>query len=326
MLARTNLLLLASKILIWHYMALQTSKIQTYDSGTHFPGVLEGHYFNSPCFLQTKPYTVTGWYSKQEGGELHIWFYQQGQQAISGYGATFGGIDVSANTVGYLPDFLNVVIGRLAKQGVKELIIKNYPQYWPGTSQIHQVILARGFKVQSTEVNQHIAVSDKPFTMIAAKNELKKINQCYRQGFVFELATLEELPEIYALVVDTRRRKNYKVSMSFEELKRSITLCPAHYKLFVVKHRNRIIAASVSVVVHTRVLYNFYHADDAAYRNYSPVAFLVAHIYDYAQSNGFSILDLGVSSINGVLNNGLARFKKNLGAINTDKLTYKLTL
>ena len=51
---------------------------------------------------------------------------------------------------------------------------------------------------------------------------------------------------------------------------------------------------------------------------------LVGKIYEYCQQNGIAVLDLGISSENGILNEGLFNFKKNLGSETSNKSTYQL--
>ena len=66
-----------------------------------------------------------------------------------------------------------------------------------------------------------------------------------------------------------------------------------------------------------------YHGDLAETRGKSPVVLLVKGIYNYAGSRGFQILDLGISSVESRLNNGLYTFKKNLGALESERVTWE---
>ena len=101
---------------------------------------------------------------------------------------------------------------------------------------------------------------------------------------------------------------------------------PEHYLLFGVYDESKLIAASVSVRISRQIMYNFYHADDINYRSSSPVAMLVDGVYKYCQQNNFNILDLGISSVQGLLNQGLFDFKDNLGCETSNKCTYVLNV
>lgn len=63
-------------------------------------------------------------------------------------------------------------------------------------------------------------------------------------------------------------------------------------------------------------------ADHAEYRSLSPIAMLCEEIVKDSRSKNIKIVDLGTASLQGELDEGLARFKRNLGAIATQKISY----
>ena len=91
-----------------------------------------------------------------------------------------------------------------------------------------------------------------------------------------------------------------------------------------VMDNDKLIAAAISVRVSKEILYNFYHADEFTYRSSSPMVMLIKEIYEYCQRNKIQILDLGISTKNGLINQGLFNFKKSLGCSVTEKNTYGL--
>ena len=64
-------------------------------------------------------------------------------------------------------------------------------------------------------------------------------------------------------------------------------------------------------------------ADHPEYRSLSPIALLCEEIISDARQRGIAVVDLGTASVNGFLDEGLARFKKNLGAISTLKISFE---
>lgn len=299
---------------------VQTLKIRPISS---FDSMKDAHFFNSANFLANKPFEVMGWQLIRRKPIAQVFFYLTNNTAISGNQATFGSLDTDSSICN---DDLNWFVSNLVKilteLSIKKIVVRASPDYWQNSTLINGLLLKLGFQVSLTEVNQHINITDSDFTEISKRNEVKKINQCINNGFVFALAENKELPEIYQLLVATRARKNYNVSMSFYELETAINANPSNYVLFTVMDKKKIIAASVSVIINKDVLYNFYHADDDSYRNFSPITFLVKNIYVYCQQNQFKILDLGISSKEGLLNDGLFNFKKNLGANTSDKKVF----
>lgn len=290
--------------------------------------MVNAHFFNSSDFLVLKSFEVQGWQLIREGQPIaQIFFHNNNRVAISGYQSTFGSFDINPKIFkNEFEWFVHQMLTKLKDSSVSRIEISHYPMYENSLAFISKVLIAKGFKIKIKEINQHIQISKRDFSKIAKRNELKKIKQCVNKEFKFELADISYLSQIYKLIVDTRLRKNYRISLSFEELENAVNINSNNYILFVIKDDMKIIAASVSVVINKNVLYNFYHADDIAYRNFSPISFLVKSIYDYCFRNEYSILDLGISSVQGELNPGLFDFKRNLGADVTDKIVYSLSL
>ena len=190
---------------------------------------------------------------------------------------------------------------------------------------MHKIFINAGFRVINTEVNQHLLVLESEFKLLIRKNEKKKLNQCIKQDYTFKLLSIDELADIYQLVTETRVRKGFPVSMAYDGLHQTIMSLPDKYLLFGLFDQAELIAASVSIRISQNILYNFYHADEFAYRSNSPLVMLVQEIYCYCQQNEIKILDLGISSENGVKNEGLFVFKENLGCLSSEKNTYFLS-
>jgi len=53
---------------------------------------------------------------------------------------------------------------------------------------------------------------------------------------------------------------------------------------------------------------------------------LTKGLYAYCQENSFGMLDMGISTDRGAANYGLIRFKQNLGAITSLKLSFEKQL
>ena len=287
------------------------------------PIIEGGLVFNSPEFQSLKTreskYFVL---FDQERPIARICFRIDNHQAISGYQATFGSIDAESP----LPEeiakyFIEQVCMSLEANGIQKIIIKHWPDYYVDSNKLSKIFCEIGLEEIMSEINQHLVVQEE-FKLLIRKNERKKLNQSIKQGYAFRLLLLEDLTAVHLLVSETRERKGYPVSMDYDEFYETIKILPDKYLLFGLFDQDKLIAASVSIRISQDILYNFYHADDISYRSTSPLVMLVQEIYRYCQQNGIKILDLGVSSTNGLINQGLFNFKKNLGCISSRKNTY----
>ena len=72
---------------------------------------------------------------------------------------------------------------------------------------------------------------------------------------------------------------------------------------------------AITVRVNSEILYVFYTADDLSHRKLSPVVLLHEGLYQQCIEEKFRLLDLGTASVKGLVNGGVATFKRNLGGV-----------
>lgn len=299
------------------------SKVKTVKK---IPEIKGGHVFNSNSFQSLKTGKNIFMTLTDHGlTKARICFNISNGIAISGYKSTFGSIDfIDEIQESEISLFLNAVIINLRQLGLTEVLVRHWPLAYRYGETVHNVLLNIGFRAIATEINQHLSITQQDFKDRIRNNERKKLSQSYREGFHFDRLSAESLPEVYSLVKDTRMRKGFPVSMSLDELLIVFNKMPENYHLFGVFDQNLLIAASVSIRISDKVFYNFYHADHIEYRARSPLVMLNDGIYNYCRSEGIEILDLGISSVNEDINEGLFTFKENLGCTVSDKNTYEL--
>jgi lipid II:glycine glycyltransferase (peptidoglycan interpeptide bridge formation enzyme) len=114
--------------------------------------------------------------------------------------------------------------------------------------------------------------------------------------------------------------------MEFEDFKKSLILCEKDFKLIQANIGGNVIATSLLVKIMPDYWYVLYWGESIEFRNLSPVASIFYFLIEQAKSHKVVILDLGISSVDGTLDEGLARFKTNLGAVTSEKLSLELDL
>ena len=154
------------------------------------------------------------------------------------------------------------------------------------------------------------------------RSERKRYKKCKKEGFHCKNLTLNDLPEVYAMILETKNRKGYPGTLPFHQLEEMFILFPKEYRAFGCFDGTMLIAVMVNIKISDSVFYNFYLGDKIDYRNYSPIVLLLEWVYDYAQLEGGRILDLGLSSDNGKLNEGLHSFKLKLGGVISKKISF----
>jgi Acetyltransferase (GNAT) domain len=254
---------------------------------------------------------------------LHVFI--KNNQAFSPIQSSFGGVEfyeeIPQND---LENFLNKCVKVLENQGIQSLRIIQFPDCFFTKNQLLNdvLVVTTGFQEIIQELNQQIFISDSLLETkihISAKRRLVK---CVQQGYVFEESSLDYLPEFYELLVASRQRKNTPISLGFEQVKFYLETFPDSFKFFTVRDKKTIIAACIGVIVSAEILYYFLPTDHSEYLQKSPSVMLVDGLYQYCQQQNFTILDLGISTSKGNRNEGLIRFKKNLGAEECLKRVY----
>jgi hypothetical protein len=239
----------------------------------------------------------------------------------------FGGFVLKDKNFSAIDDILTKVHEWSYEQKVKRIIIKCAPEiYDPELAvEINNKLHENGFKVLYKDLTQVIVVKqgqDVPFD----SNRNRRLRKCIKEELTFKHLTVDSLEEAFCLVVESRNNKGYPVTMTLEELRTSFSKFPNNYFLFGVFDRAKMVATVVSIKVSDKILYYFYAGDSLAYRHLSPSTLLIHGIYEYSLENKFEVIDLGISTDHGRLNSGLYEFKKSLGSIDSEKLTFKKEL
>jgi hypothetical protein len=247
---------------------------------------------------------------------------------MSPYKAPFGSFDFSQNiTSTILSDFIKFIEDSLQTRGVSKIRIKMPPDaYANSTSLTQAVLLSNGFQIDLAEVGSVIQVDERDFKNIIKDSERQVLKQFHSKGFVCKRVSIEKLKEVYAFIHKQQSLKGYSISMTLEELQKTVDACKENFFLFAAWNQEEMIAASVSIKVMDHVLYNIYITHYTTYKQYSPVVAIIEMLYNFCNENNFSILDLGTSMLNDKPNVSLLDFKRRLGGADTERFILSKTL
>jgi hypothetical protein len=241
----------------------------------------------------------------------------------------YGGFDMDSDqneTV--LADFVVETEAILRGRGAHriELVLPPFC-YAPHSGPRGFAVLCRlGYCVTRQELNQAIEVVNRSLTELGDYANRKRLSKAARAGvLVRELAENEQRTG-YDAILEKRLKKNRSLSMSWEEVQDMIQAFPTRVRVFGAEHQGSIIAAAICLAVSCRVLYVYAWGERVGAEPISPISSLAAHIFDFARRQEFALLDLGTSSVDGVVNRGLLRFKRSLGATSSLKLWLEKSL
>ena len=243
---------------------------------------------------------------------------------ISGYRSTFGGIEGFDER--RLDEFIQNIINELTSRKASSLIIRQAPECYHTefAKACHESLIRNKFTILTSDINQNIPVDglfdDK--IDIQEKRRLKKLKE---SGIVCKLFSKVEGAEWYDLLLQSRKHRNYPVTVSREVYYGFADTFPDVYTYAGVYLNDQIIANAVFVRVSENVMYYFIPASDPDYNKLSPAVLILESMYNTALQQKCSMIDLGISSVDGELNEGLYKFKKHMGALDSKKIIYKYT-
>jgi hypothetical protein len=232
---------------------------------------------------------------------------------------TFGGISINSNIdFSTLQKFLILIIENLQKNGAIVIRYRLAPSIHDNSifAITFNTLSTLGFQSNDPEINYSMNIDNRDFTDLISYGNIKCIRKINREGFMCEKSELKTLPSIHKLIADNRLRLGVVISMSVDQLQEVVKLFPEKLHLFSVyrdSSREEMLAAAICLSLTARVLYVLYWGEADGMRNYSPVVLLANEIHKFCQDSGIEILDVGISTLNGVPNHGLINFKRNLG-------------
>ena len=188
------------------------------------------------------------------------------------------------------------------------------------------ILLNLGFQIMHSDLNYHCFVDNNDYLNLINYSAKKRINKCLRDGYISKTYNLEEWPKVYNLLRESRTRRGYKISMNNNEFEDHIRNFSKYTKIFGVEKNKDLVAGSVCIRNNLNSLYVFYWGEGENQSNFSPVTLLALEIYNYCKTRSIKILDVGTSTIEGLPNHGLIRFKKNLGFSESLKLTLSFSI
>jgi hypothetical protein len=295
------------------------------------------HIFNEPRYFQLHRRSDRDVYAQlvRKGTDrvlASLAFYDVGDGTFAApRRGTFGGIGLN-DTVDALSveRFFETTLDHLIAAGARCIRVKCAPlSHQPSeTAVFTNVLLRHGFALADHELNYDLTVDGRPLIERMGSGNAKRLRKCLREGLVAQPIPLDDYARVYRVIEDNRLRRGFPMTMSAEQIGDMARAFPDRLHLFAVvapataSAPSALCAAAVTIALTESILYVLYWGDAAGMETYSPIALLASSIYDFCQARGFARLDVGTSTVAGVPNHGLIQFKRNLGFVESLKLSF----
>lgn len=229
--------------------------------------------------------------------------------------ATFGGLWVKSNIIMTSSEFLPIFQQLKRLYGGLKFIWRFPPDHINNlnfNSQMDTIRSNFAF-LEVADINQHIDLANWTPQLMSYGN-LKKLKQFYKAGGRVHEGNFSKLDKSISVLEFSRMRKGLSLSMQRNDLINSITKLNQDFRFYSAEIDEEVVGAAITVDIGFSTRYVLYWGDNDLGRKFSVTASVCDEIVKSAKSAGVSKLDLGVSSIDGILDAGLHRFKMNLGA------------
>lgn len=301
---------------------------------THQPPFPNGFFFNNPEHLDQQTdgaihrlallNVTTG------NADVRCGFMIQGDAATSPLAAPFGSIEFTENVSPYaLGEFVNALIEKARLSRCQQLRLVNYPHCY-APRHIHRLvyILAdRGFNIINNTPTFYLPIGSHSLSERMNAQERQRLRKSQRAGLVASHWANPSIPVVLDFIQESRLQLGYPLTISMDYLSLLLHQFPEQFPVFVVREGQSLAALCVCVRVRHDILYSFLPASNINYQEFSPMVMLIDHLYQYSQHEGINLLDLGSSlDANQQLKPSLARFKQNMGAVPSPKLTFEIEL
>ena len=239
-----------------------------------------------------------------------------------GHRAPFGGIDISGDYQSpvKLSSLVTHILVEARARGARKVRIRCRPHYThPIESTIQFALLAQGFQVECMELSQGIELSavqtlDEYIEQLRSPGR-RALRHAMRLGLQASFAGPDaEWAEGYRVLEENRAQRGITLKYSLAYLHHLRALFPGQIRMLLLRRDNAAVAAALVYRVLPGVDYVAAWGDAGHQLPYSPMNLLAHQVVGEALEGGARVVDLGISSVDSVVNDGLVQFKRNVGA------------
>lgn len=171
--------------------------------------------------------------------------------------------------------------------------------------------------VVTRAANDHVTQID-----MLPKSKAQRMRAFARHGGTVREAVADERAKVYHLLLDNRRRRGVNLSITRALFLQTLEDCPNTHKCWVATSGGKLVGGAFTIETSETTTQVTYWGDSLEGRKLSTVTAIYGFLLERLFSQRKTHLDLGKSSVGGVLDEGLSRFKEELGASHSLQETY----
>jgi len=257
-----------------------------------------------------------------------------GELLDCGYSAPFGGIDWvrRCESGSAIVDLLRAARSRARSEGIRTIRIRARPGYL-GVNELTSAfaLLNLGASIESCELSLGLEpwryATPEEYKSALQSTERRILRRGLEIGMVFDLAnTAEDWAACYALLAETRRRRGVNLQISLDYILALRKIFNRRITMYRLMQGSDLAGAALVYRIGREWDYVVAWGDDPCHRRKKVMNILAYQLVSTAIAEGVAVIDLGISSVNGVPDDGLVLFKRNIGAATGLRLNFRLLL
>ncbi len=246
------------------------------------------------------------------------------------FSATYGGFCFNSVVACQYYDDACAAVKEYAVKIGKPVFITLAPPIYNSTdnAKTFSAFMRAGARIESIEYNQHFElVRFSNYEGILESKIRNKLHNALSGNLTFsrlDSKNPNDVARAYEVIRINHKERGNPLRMSLQNVLDTIKIIPADF--FVVSDNEGHDVAAAQIFHTTKDIYQIiYWGDVPEYSYLKSMNFLSYKVFEYYYQQGaVKILDIGISTEDGVPNYGLCEFKENIGCYSTLKFSLKL--
>ena len=188
-------------------------------------------------------------------------------------------------------------------------------------SKISHSLESLGFELAYRDLNSHINLNENEVDRLPSKTKKGVRSSKKYNNTMMQAITLEDKQRTYNIIKENRAMKGYPLRMSWDQVSATISEV-AEADFFIAQTDGEDAAAAIVFEVANDIAQVIYWGGNYFGEKSHVMYYLPFEIMKYYKLKGFRYLDIGPSSEDGMVSNGLNDYKQMIGCVNTLKETW----
>ncbi len=247
----------------------------------------------------------------------------------SPFSAPFGGFHFISNEIrtGEISEYIDDLRTFLIDQKLQKfkLVLPPNMYHHSMNAKFVNTFIRSGFEMALPDISNYIDLKTFDGTWVK-KRVAERCQFAERNNLSFHYLTDDKMKmDAYEIIVINRTQFDRKIYMTYNDLMDVDTIMPVDF--FMVKDRTgENVGSAVCYRGHESIVQAIFWGDTQVGRKLGTMDFLVKYLFKHYKELGFDFIDIGISTEDGIPNEGLIRFKESHNCTSCLKFSFSLNL